>query len=302
MKEYKSYKEFKEAFKDVSYEVLKEFNTILSREDLNKYEVAMYSALLDMYAKEFVERLYPEEAEIIFIEHSNSIFNPEKTEEQNRLSKLLLEKIVNSSLTEEKKCEFAALIYYNYSENVESHKFSEQDFVLTYLYANGFLSGEAYSTIINILYEEGRLDEAIELLKTRKIKNKDITSDCTDEIMIKCMNLRWDLLLIKAITYRESGISEEQKEQYTRQVKEFYDEYKSFIEWYEQNDTKTKEEIEQLIKKHCEFKVEELDLVINEFDLPISTIENDKNVKRIEAKDFFKLFITEEDRENKQEK
>lgn len=302
LKEYKSYKEFKEAFKDVSYEVLKDFNTILSREDLDKYEVAMYSALLDMYAKEYVERLYPEEAEIIFIEHSNSIFNTEKTEEQNRLSKLLLEKIVNSSLTEEKKCQFAALIYYNYLENVESHKFSEKDFVLTYLYANGFLSSEAYFSLVNLLFDSGKADEAIELLKTRKMNNKDNVYSCADEEMMKCMGLRWDILLVKADEYRKNGLSEEEKDKYSTQLKEFYNEYKTFIDWYEQNDNKTKEEIEQLIKKHCGFKVEELDLVINEFDLPIDIRENDKKIKRIEAKDFFKLFITEEDRENKQEK
>ena len=134
------------------------------------------------------------------------------------------------------------------------------------------------------------------------MNNKDIVYSCADERMMKCMGLRWDILLVKADEYRKNGLSEEEKDKYSTQLKEFYNEYNTFIDWYEQNDNKTKEEIEQLIKKHCAFKVEELDLVINEFDLPISTRENDKNVKRIEAKDFFKLFITEEDRENKQEK
>lgn len=303
LKDYKAYQDFRNAFSDVSYEALKEFNKILSREDLNKYEIAMYSALLDMFTKEFAERLYPEEAEIFFLEHTDSIFNPRKTEEENRFSKALLERIVNSNLSEDKKCEVAVLLYFRYMENLETHKFSEKDFVLTYLYANGILSSDAYKSMINILLDQGRADEAIELLKTRKINNKDITYSCADERMIVCLNLRWDLLLIKAGQYKINGISEEEKTKYSNQLKEFYTEYKNFIDWYEENDYKTREEIEKLITEISGIKIEKIKDIIEEVNLPLDLFEEKKSVKRIEGKDFFKLFIREEDREeNKQER
>ena len=195
---YNSYLEFEKVFEDVSYDAMEKVFQLQNSDELNR---VFYKSLLDMFAQKYVDNSSVEELEIMMFSniHFYSLsFGKTATtdliERRRDYHALIIEKIISSKLSDEKKKELGDALMCGLLKNIDKRSFTMRDSFISELYVHNILSEKQIDKLATKLYKKGRYMEASNILAFDKASTKYTYSEGEIHNIYKCIDARLNLL------------------------------------------------------------------------------------------------------------
>ena len=170
---YKHYNNFKQIFKDISYDSI----VYLKQAKANSNNIQaniFYSSLLKAYSEKFIEKASNQELEAIYFANltrpsSKNLPNNLRTHVYNLNKEIYVELMLRKNEVE--RADFANNICSKFINDYKHYTFGEEDLLLSTLYINGLISSDNMQHLVGALVVDKRYIEAYSLLGRQRDLN-----------------------------------------------------------------------------------------------------------------------------------